>query len=273
MKKILLATDFSDACDNALKYSLDLLKNMDTKIDLLNVYDIPVVVSSSMPSRAIDGIMKEKAKAVESHLLELQEGIPSSHRGIFKAIYGPYPATEIAEFAKSEGHDMIVMGMKQKYGLLDRMMGTVTAHTIQLATVPVLAIPSQSEFKPYKHILFPTANPSGTDLPEAEQKAIEWLVNFARMFGSPSIHMLHIEKDNTEGAVDITHQEKINKFIDFTKSRAESIEDGILAYYEKEHAELLAFYKPYRYFWERLYHSSLIRKILFRTRVPLLIFR
>ena len=273
MKKILLATDFSDSCDNALTYAMALLQKTQIKIDLLNVYDIPVVVSSSMPSRAIDGIMTEKAKVVESHLLELQQNISSPHRGIFKVIYGPYPATEIAEFAKSEGHDMIVMGMKQKYSLLERMMGTVTAQTIQLAAVPVLAIPSQSEYIPYRKILFPTANPSGTDLTEAEETAIGWLVDFAKLFGSPSIHMLHIQKEKTGDIIDITYKEKINDQIDFSRSQALSIEDGILSYYEKEHAELLAFYKPYRYFWERLYHSSLIRKILFRTRVPLLIFR
>ena len=273
MKKILLATDFSDACENALKYTLSLIDKTDIKVDLLNVYDIPVVVSSSMPSRAIDGIMKEKAKAVESHLRELQESIPANHCGIFSAIYGPYAATEISEFAKSHHHDMIVMGMKQNYGLLDRMMGTVTAQTIQLATVPVLAIPNQSTYRAYKHILFPTANPSGEDFAEAEKKAVDWLIGFSKLFGQPNIHMLHIEKKEDQTFTDITFKAKVNNQLDFTKSYAETIEDGIISYYEKEHAELLAFYKPYRYFWERLYHSSLIRKILFKTRVPILIFR
>jgi nucleotide-binding universal stress UspA family protein len=274
MKRILLATDFSDACDNALQYALDLTKKSEIKVDLINVYDIPVVVTSSMPSRAIDGIMFEKAKVVESHLLELQQKIPLANRGYFKAIYGPYAATEITEFAKKEGHDMIVMGMKQKYGLLDRMMGTVTAHTIQLATVPVLAIPSQSKFTEYKHILFPTANPSGKEIPEAEEKAIKWLIEYGKLFGSPSIHMLHIKKTEEEKETDeVTYPSKVLDKLDFTVSHAENIEEGIINFYEKEHAELLAFYKPYRYFWERLYHSSLIRKILFRTRVPLLIFR
>ncbi|MBK8503864.1 MAG: universal stress protein [Saprospiraceae bacterium] len=273
MEKILLATDFSDACENALKYTLALVENTDIKVDFLNVYDIPVVVSSSMPSRAIDGIMKEKANAVESHLRELHESIPVNHRGIFRAIYGPYAATEISEFAKDEGHDMIVMGMKQNYGLMDRMMGTVTAQTIQLATVPVLAIPNQSLFHTYNQILFPTANPTGKDLAEAEKKAIDWLLKFSQLFGKPKIHMLHVEKNSDQTLTDITSKAEVNDQFDFTKSYAETIEDGIISYYEKEHAELLAFYKPYRYFWERLYHSSLIRKILFKTRVPILIFR
>lgn len=273
MKRILLATDFSDACDNALKYAMELVKNTGIKIDLINVYDIPVVVTSNMPTRAIDGIIYEKAKATESHLLELQQEIPTANRGYFKAIYGPYPATEIAEFSKKEGHDMIVMGLKQKYGLFDRMMGTVTAHTIQLSSVPVLAIPSQAEFIPYKNILFPTAHARGEDIAEAEEKAVNWLVKFGKLFGDPSIHMLHIKKTEEADTVDVTYKSKIIEQLDFTVSHAESIENGIIEYYEKEHAELLAFYKPYRYFWERIYHSSLIRKILFRTRVPLLIFR
>ncbi|MCB0668544.1 MAG: universal stress protein [Saprospiraceae bacterium] len=273
MKRIVIATDFSDACDNALKYATDLVKGTEIKIDLLNVYDIPIVVTSNMPTRAVDGIIYEKAKATESHLLELQQDIPVANRGYFKAIYGPYPATEIAEFSKKEGHDMIIMGMKQKYGLLDRMMGTVTAHTIQLSSVPVLAVPSQSTFVPYKHILFPTAHARGEDVGEAEEKAVKWLVEFGKLFGKPSIHMLHIKKGDDEDTVDVTYKSKIIEQLDFTISHAETIEAGIIKYYEREHAELLAFYKPYRYFWERIYHSSLVRKILFRTRVPLLIFR
>ncbi|MCB0686561.1 MAG: universal stress protein [Saprospiraceae bacterium] len=273
MKKLLLATDFSDACNHALDYSISLVHGSDLKIDLINVYDIPVVVSSSMPSRAIDGIMYEKAKAVESHLQELNEKIPLENRGHFTAIYGSYAATEIAEFVKKKNHDLIVMGLRQKYGLLDKMMGTVTAHTIQLSTVPVLAIPSQAIFSPYRKILFPTVHSSLEDISETETKAIVWLLAFAKKFFNPSIHMLHIEKDQSNELLDVRYKGGKKVKLDLVISHAETIEDGIINFYEKEHAELLAFYKPYRYFWERLYHSSLIRKVLFHSRIPLLIFR
>jgi hypothetical protein len=84
--------------------------------------------------------------------------------------------------------------------------------------------------------------------------------------------MVHIEEDHETKSLEIIHKHKVFENINFILSAAENVEEGILQFSEKEHADLLAFYKPHRYFWEQLYRSSLTRKFLFKSRTPLLLF-
>ncbi len=272
MKKILFATDFSDSGHNALQYAIELTKGSNLKIDLIHVFDIPVIVASNLPQGAISNMIHERKKSSEESLRDLQENIPISQRGQLHAIYGPYPASEISHVAKETHSDLIVMALRQKYSFIDRLMGTVTAQTIALSETPVLAIPSGAKMVGIHKILFPTVISVAGDLPPAELKALQWLYNFWSLFKYPSIHLLHIEKDSKGGHTEITFRHKPFSETNFTTSHAKTLEDGIHEFAKKERAELIALYKPHRSFWERLYHSSVTRKLLFRSRIPLLVF-
>ncbi|NND33859.1 MAG: universal stress protein [Saprospiraceae bacterium] len=272
MKKILLATDFSDSCHNALKYALALIKKTDLKFDLVHVFDISVVVASNIPTRAFSDMLDSRTRAVEAHLEEIHLKIPTRHRGSTKAIYGPYTANEIAEYAKSKSYDLIIMALRQKYSLMDRIIGTVTSQTVHLSKIPILAIPNGSKFKGLNKILFPTAIQNFKQLTKTEEKAINWLSTFSKTFAVSKIHMVHIDPSSSTDVPDITHKQRPFSHIDFTVSAAVSVEEGIMKFSKKERADLLAFYKPHRYFWEQLYRSSLTRKMLFKSRTPLLLF-
>ncbi|NND09544.1 MAG: universal stress protein [Saprospiraceae bacterium] len=271
MKRILFASDLSDSGMNALKYTLALTKDTGISIDLLHVFDIPVIVASSLPQTAISTMINERSELVLEDLKELQKVIPENQQGKLDAVYGPYPASEIVHVATENEADIIVMALRQKYSFIDRLMGTVTAQTIALSNIPVLAIPSGASFTGIHKILFPTAIAQSHSLPEKEEKALQWLYNFWSIFKYPSIHLLHIDNDADEGT-DITFKHKPFSETDFTVSHAKSLEAGIIDYVKKEKAELIALYKPHRSFWERLYHSSVTRKLLFKSRIPLLVF-
>ena len=272
MKRILFASDLSDSGMNALQYTLALTKDTSITIDLVHAFDIPVIVASSLPQAAISTMIDERAQLMTENLRELQKSIPDKQKGRLDAIYGPYPASEIVHTASENGVDMIVMALRQKYSFIDRLMGTVTAQTIALSNIPVLAIPSGSSFAGIHKILFPTAIPQSDDLPEKEEKALQWLYNFWSIFKYPSVHLLHINKEGSDRADEITFKHKPFSETEFTISHARTLEDGIIDFVKKEEAELIALYKPHRNFWERIYHSSVTRKLLFKSRIPLLIF-
>ena len=272
MNKVLFATDFSDSCDNALHYAIALLKTTGLKLDLVHVFDISVVITASISTRAFTDILHSRTRSVEGHLEETQKMIPQKNRGSTKAIYGPYTANEIAEYAHDNSYDLIIMALRQKYSLVDRIIGTVTSQTIHLSRVPVLAIPSESKFKGIKKILFPTAIQNVNKLKIGEEKAVTWLSTFSKTFSAFEIHMVHIDQNNKVKIPDITDKDTPLQHIDFTVSAATSVEEGIVQISKKEHPDLLAFYKPHRYFWEQLHRSNLIRKMLYKSRTPLLIF-
>ena len=196
--------------------------------------------------------------------------LDESLQGELFCIQGAYPSSEIAEIADKYEYDLIVMALRQKYSMVDRMIGTTTAHTIQKAKTPVLAIPNGARFSEVKNILFPTAIHASRELSDKEIDGINWLFQFYTFTGKPKIHMIHIKQSDPD--LFITYKNNPFPPLDFIRTKAISVEEGIINYLESHKVDLLAFYKPNRSYWERLYHSSTSRKLLFKSRIPLLIF-
>src|SRR5699024_9765352 len=122
-------------------------------------------------------------------------------------------------------------------------------------------------FSGISKILFPTEMRVDEELNEREIKAMKWLNEFLGFVAQPDIHMIHISR--SAESPDTIIKDKPFPGMEFIVSGADTIEAGILQYLEKTSADLLAVYKPNRSFWERLYHSSITRKLLFHSRIPL----
>lgn len=268
--KLLFATDFSDSSINAFEYVKGLIKKYPLQVDLMHVYDIPVPTSTTLATNAILGMIKERKEAVTRHLKDLRDELPEKSQGKIYAVHGTYPSTEISEKADAIGALLIVVAMRQKYSFFERLIGTTTAHTIQKANTPVLAIPNGVSFTNLTSVLFPTNIKLGEDLNKREVKAMKWLNEFIGIIENPDIHVLHISDDPNK--VTTTVKDKPFKGMEFTVTGADSIPEGISEFLKNHSMNLLAFYKPNRSFWERLYHSSVTRKLLFKSRIPLLVF-
>ncbi len=272
MKKLLFATDFSNSCENALHYIVSLVKGKEIKVDICHVYDIPITDSSYIPYAAVQGMIDIKKDATIKRLKDSLSELPEAQRGEAYPIFGVYPSAEITEKAEEIKADLIVMALRQKYSLMDRMVGSVTAHTIQKATVPVLAIPATATYSEFDDILFPCMMDSYLELTEPEKKAMEWLYSFWDLFDGPKVHLLHIEESEGDETMDITFKNSPFKKMDFIISHAEDVHTGILQKLMEIDSDLIAVYKPHRKFWERLFHNSETKKLLYHSPVPLLVF-
>ena len=269
MNKILFATDFSESCNNAMHYLLKLIENSSAVVDIVHVYDIPVTSVSTLPYQAVKGMLDERKQVVVKQLSDIKGSIPSQHQGETHAIYGIYPSSDIAECAAKTNAELVVMGLRQKYSLIDKMIGSITAHTMHKSPVPVLAIPSGSTFEKVEHILFPTAMDHINGISDDEYEAMEWLLSIRSFLQNPKIHLLHI---NATEEIEIAMKNGPLPHTDFTMSYADSVDEGIKDHLESHTTQWLAFYKPHRSFWEQLYHSSVSRKLLYHSRLPILIF-
>ncbi len=274
MKHILFATDFSETSSQALDYLLAFVQERELRIDLVHVFDIPISMSSSQFPRAVEGLITERGDAVRDDMLQLRDRIPDSQRGEIHVIYGVFPSNEIVELADRLSVDLLVMGMREKYSLFDRVIGTVTAQTISKSSIPVLVIPHGAEFKRIRKIIFPTIMGVDDAFSEQEEEALFKLFDFARFSGDTEVDFLHIQTSGKDmkGQIDAIFEDVPFKGFQYTRSYAERVDQGLLKYLEEGSADMLAFYKPQRSFWERLYRSSLTRKLLFNSSIPILVF-
>jgi nucleotide-binding universal stress UspA family protein len=140
VRRILVATDFSEGTPEAVRYALSMAKEYKAKVTLLHVLnDVEADISGRYREPLLRGIRHE-----------LQSLIPSDERNsiqiAFRAETGR-PSRRILPIAKEENVDLIVMNIHRKT-LIDRLsIGSTAEAILRGSAVPVVMIPSATAKK------------------------------------------------------------------------------------------------------------------------------
>jgi nucleotide-binding universal stress UspA family protein len=139
---ILVPTDFSEGADTALQRAEDLAKSTHAELVLVHVQeDFPLLapdVFGYVPPTLAAEMRAALAKQLEDKVLSTREhGVPA--RGVL--VMGA-PHLEIANAAKHEKADMIVMGTTGRRGFAHLMLGSVAERVARTTKTPVLVVPS-----------------------------------------------------------------------------------------------------------------------------------
>lgn len=267
-QKILFPTDFSPAAHHAFKYALQLAEKLDTALDLMSVYSLPASDTSRVAPQEVDGLLREKRATVMQHLGELAEEAPAERIGQLRADYGVFVYQELIDAARREGHQLIVMGTKGERNPMQRMMGSVTTHTLMNAPCPVIAVPESAPLKPVAHIAY------ATDFEPGDEQAVVSLTEVAARLEA-KVHFVHVDKEadtaKTE-AYKMVDQYPL-PFSDFTVVSNPNPAEGINAFIAERKMDVLALFVPNRRLLERLFHRSFTKQMAFHIKVPLLVFR
>lgn len=266
-KKILFPTDFSPASDNAFRYAAAFAEALDAEIEIINIYRIPLTAA---PDLSQPGILQDTNRVHKQAAMKKMSEMMVRHGGEVEMkqtpIYGIFVADEIADYAKDNNFDLIIMGTKGEHGALEKFVGTTTTDTTLKAPCPVLAVPENATFTTMDSVAF------ATDY-KRDRAAMLALHEFTEKVGA-ELHVIHAEKDeeqqeqNTEVDVYDTR-----RFTDFTVLHDRSVEEAIDSYIAEKNVKLLAMYLPSRKLWERLFHTSFTKQMVFHTDIPLLIFK
>ncbi len=268
MKKILFPTDFSPAAANAFDYAVNLAKALDAKIDLMSVYHLPLNDAGRVPPDYIERMLEEKRKSVEQRLQSLIQGKAARLIGSARAHYGLFIYQEIIDAARQKGSGLIVMGAKGERAAVEKLMGSVTTHTMMHAPCPVLAIPETAAYKPISHIAY------ATDFEHSDQEAVGKLMELAGSLGA-AIHFVHVDVRAEAGRMEdyVMVENYPLPFTDFSVVGSKSVIEGLEAFMQEKHIDMLALFIPNRRLWERLFHSSFSKRMAFYSKAPLLVFR
>jgi nucleotide-binding universal stress UspA family protein len=265
MKRILFPTDFSEAAANALAYTVELAKVMDAKICLMHVSALSVDEAAKVHPHSIgDKIEKLKVDAMDI----LKNLATRYDHNLFEPLrvdYGLFVSQEIIDAARKENFDLIVMGTKGSQNPVERLMGSTTTNTMMNAGCPVLAIPEGATFKPIKRIAY------ATDFRPKDKHAVEKLMTFSRTIGA-STSFVHVDPESTEEGIEDYALKGKQPFSDFSIVNNPSITDGLAAFIDKRDIQVLALFVPRRRLWERLFHTSVSKKLALHAHTPLLVF-
>jgi nucleotide-binding universal stress UspA family protein len=143
VKRIVVATDFSQDADRALALAIGFAKRLRGTVDLVHVYRLPAPIASSIAGAAAPSLPSPgDVLDANRQLGERAELVRSAGVDCRAASLGGEAAVEIASLARKIAADLIVMGRHGRRGLRKWMSGSVTESVLRKAGSPVLVVPS-----------------------------------------------------------------------------------------------------------------------------------
>lgn len=270
--RILIPTDFSELSKVAIKYSVELSKDVDIQLILLHVID------TNAPSRARIGSHKLQEAIKTSSENSMKELIGSIKKDNSHNIDISYEITSgssiekyVEIFALKNNIDMICIGTKGASGLKKILFGSNAAGIIQNSSIPVLTIPEFARYKGIGNIVY------SSDLYNLD-KEIDLIIPFAKLMDS-WIHILHIDKDNERFDGDL-HQKELSLRKDFSYQKIKFIElksssviQGINNFVADVDADMVIMFTHHTNFLEKVFQKSVTQNTAFQTRIPLFTFQ
>ena len=136
IKSLLLATDFSPSCDDALKWATKLAGDLNAKLIILHVEQPAVLYGEVYCPDLLDHHSRTLMKKLQS-IKPPDPKVEFCHR-----LACGDPATEIINAATEEDADMIVMNTHGRVGIARLLEGSVAESVIRRADCPVVIFKS-----------------------------------------------------------------------------------------------------------------------------------
>ncbi len=139
LKKILVPTDFSDESLKALRYALRLGAPFDAKIDLLHVVNTGCF-GAGYAAVDLPAITEQVVEASKESLAELAEREIGTAENIVREVRVGPTAQTIADVAREEEIDLIVVSTHGNTGLKRMLLGSNAENIVRHAPCPVLVV-------------------------------------------------------------------------------------------------------------------------------------
>lgn len=140
-KRIILATDLSPASELALKEAIGLAKENGADLLIAHAYQPPSVVEGQSVSAGVYEEWDQNIRAeVKGRLQELVENAAKEGVKAEPLILTGSPYEAIAEAARGNDADLVVMGTHGRKGVSRFFLGSVAARVISTAPCPVMTV-------------------------------------------------------------------------------------------------------------------------------------
>jgi nucleotide-binding universal stress UspA family protein len=138
LKRIVVATDFSDESKKAFPYALALARKFEASLLLL--YILPAHLPAELSHIGI--VLKERrlVEAARERLPRFRQAELDPHLQVDTLVLNGGPAQEICRTAETQAAGLIVMATHGHTGLKHFLLGSVTENVVRHAPCPVLVV-------------------------------------------------------------------------------------------------------------------------------------
>jgi nucleotide-binding universal stress UspA family protein len=176
MRRILVATDFSDTADTAAKAALFLKRPLDADITLLHA--VPYV-PGAWAAMVQDASVRSNSRAVaRSELVKLRAALGDPSIAI-EAIDGGSVAFALADYARKQQADLVITGTHGRTGLMHMLIGSVAELIVRHCPCHVMVVPPGGD----ERLAQPGRVAIATDFSESALRATRAAADMARALG------------------------------------------------------------------------------------------
>ena len=193
---ILIPTDFSEVCNNAVEHGMVVAKTLKSQVWLLHVFDKDTekyLKENNLEASNIEIMLKEAAdKNSEKYGISVDTLMETGN--LFE---------KIKEINKRINAKLIILGTHGKMGF-QRIAGSYVLKVVTSTNTPTIVVQKNSNSEGYKNIVFPiTANTE-------DRQKVTWAVSIAKSFNS-TVHLIpkfESEKYHKNRIMNVTKQIK-----------------------------------------------------------------
>ena len=151
MKSILVPTDFSQCSKNALKAAIQIAEKTGAAIDLVHIYDRPVIGFVDL------NIDHTKHKKIQSDIDKTMKTLISVYKDrnitIHTTVLNDISLIDVFDEPRFKNIDMVVMGSQGTSGLKELFIGSNTEKIVRRAKCPVLCLKEDNDIFNLKNVV------------------------------------------------------------------------------------------------------------------------
>ncbi len=268
---ILIPTDFSKNSEAAVRFAVKLACDIKAKIIVLHAYRLLQTLKTANQSPF--SVKEQWDKATEKKFEKLKKEIliECELNYKFESDVG-FAADAILSAINTNEVDLVIMGTSGE-GSWGGVFGSTTLKIISKVSCPVMVVPPKAIYSGLDQITF------AYDFKEVKSfSKFSLLVEFIRRFNS-HLEILNI---NNKAVISDEDQDDYPYLIDnylndldhtYSFIRNESVPEGILDHIRKNSTDLLVLLKRDHNLYEKVFTSSVTKKVVLNTELPLMVLR
>ncbi|MFK8102016.1 MAG: universal stress protein [Saprospiraceae bacterium] len=267
MKSIIFPTDFSDHSKAVFGYAKSLAEQLNARLKVVHIYHPQTTPTAGVILPNPEELLEIKQRRLARFLQEAGANTTCEQQ-----VYLGYTGEELVRLSTEEKPDLIVMATSGEVNLVENMFGTISTYVSQYANCPVWLLPPEVRFSGINNIAY------ASNYESADEKSLTKLSNFANQFGA-QVHLVHVNEDEKKGDVEfetlilkkLFHQKVSDQAFELATVESENVWEGLHDYARTQEIDLLVLLTRQRGFWEGIMHTSVTKKMVLQTAVPLLV--
>jgi nucleotide-binding universal stress UspA family protein len=147
IRRMLVATDFSQCSQRALEYAIGLATDLGAKLFLVHAIE-PVYFAGAFygPDASVPMLTEEQRRYAKEAMVDLRDALKRRNVAVADVIIASGPPHQmIVEEAAARKVDLIVVGTHGRGGVAHLLLGSVAEKVVRSAKCPVLTIPGSAE--------------------------------------------------------------------------------------------------------------------------------